>query len=141
MVEHFHDDEVFAKSNFVGESDATDKELFISGYRYRNGKPIEMPFAHRVPAFSQERAEDGEYLTRRKEKEAVNHPAHYNSSPSGIECIEIVRHMNFNTGSAIKYLWRAGLKDGNPSLQDLRKAVWYLQDEISRLEHEEAINE
>ena len=66
--------------------------------------------------------------------EAVNHPKHYNSHPSGIECIEIVRHHNFNTGNAIKYLWRNGLKDGNTSIQDLRKAIWYLKDEIDRLD-------
>ncbi len=33
---------------------------------------------------------------------AVDHPAHYNVHPSGIECIEVVRHHNFNVGSAIK---------------------------------------
>ena len=40
----------------------------------------------------------------------VNHPAHYTSHPSGIECIEVVRHYCFSIGNAIKYLWRAGLK-------------------------------
>ena len=73
-----------------------------------------------------------------KKKEAnqdeVNHPKHYISDPSGIECIQIVRHRNFNIGNAIKYLWRAGLKDGNSDIQDLQKAVWYIQDEIERLE-------
>jgi hypothetical protein len=69
---------------------------------------------------------------------AVEHPSHYNSHPSGIECIEIVRHMTFNTGNVFKYLWRAGLKDSAPTLQDHRKALFYLQDEITRLEKEEA---
>lgn len=64
----------------------------------------------------------------------VNHPKHYTSDPSGVECIEITRHRNFNIGNAIKYLWRAGLKDGNSDIQDLRKAVWYIEDEIKRLE-------
>lgn len=36
----------------------------------------------------------------------VSHPKHYNDHPSGIECITITRHMNFNIGNAIKYLWR-----------------------------------
>lgn len=62
---------------------------------------------------------------------SVNHPKHYNNHPSGIECIEIVRHENFNCGSAIKYIWRRGDK-GN-EIEDLEKAVWYLQDEITRL--------
>ena len=64
----------------------------------------------------------------------VNHPKHYTSDPSGVECIEITRHSNFNIGNALKYLWRAGLKDGNSDIQDLKKAVWYIQDEIKRLE-------
>ena len=65
--------------------------------------------------------------------EKVNHPQHYNTHPSGIECIDIVRHMNFNLGNAIKYIWRAGLKSNN-AIEDLRKAIWYLEDEIKRME-------
>lgn len=61
----------------------------------------------------------------------VNHPPHYTSHPSGIEAIEITRHMNFNLGNAIKYIWRAGQK-GDPT-QDLDKAMFYLADEIRRL--------
>lgn len=63
---------------------------------------------------------------------SVDHPEHYNSHPSGVECIEIVRHMNFNLGNVIKYLWRDGIKDAEVELQDLEKAAWYLQDEIAR---------
>ena len=71
--------------------------------------------------------------------DAVNHPKHY-QDPSGIECIDIVRHRNFDIGNAIKYLWRAGLKqdaDKTPiekQIEDLRKAIWYIQDEITTLE-------
>lgn len=62
----------------------------------------------------------------------MDHPDHYNAHPSGIECIEIVRHMGFNLGSALKYIWRADLKgDGN---EDLKKAIWYIQDELKRRE-------
>lgn len=64
----------------------------------------------------------------------VNHPAHYTEHPSGIECIEITRHHNFNIGNAIKYLWRAGRKDSSKTIEDLRKAVWYINDEIKKLE-------
>lgn len=60
----------------------------------------------------------------------VNHPAHYNKVP-GIECIDVVRHFNFNRGNAIKYIWRAGAK--GDEIEDLRKALWYIEDEIKRL--------
>lgn len=72
----------------------------------------------------------------------VNNPKHYNSHPSGIECIEITRHYCFSIGNAIKYLWRAGLKkeqgldDRQKQIEDLKKAIWYIQDEIKRLENE-----
>ncbi len=61
----------------------------------------------------------------------VNHPQHYTSHPSGAECIEVTRHMNFNLGNAMKYIWRCGDK-GKP-VEDLQKAIWYLNDEIKRL--------
>lgn len=64
----------------------------------------------------------------------VDHPKHYTSHPSGVECIAVTRHMSFNVGNAMKYLWRAGLKDSSPLLEDLKKARWYLDDEIKRLE-------
>ena len=67
------------------------------------------------------------------DNDPVNHPKHYTSHPSGVECIAITRHHNFNVGNAIKYLWRAGLKDSAPIIQDIDKAIWYLQDERSRL--------
>jgi len=64
--------------------------------------------------------------------DTVNHPKHYNESPSGIECIEVVRHLGFNIGNAIKYCWRAGFKAKDP-IEDLKKAIWYLEDEIGRI--------
>lgn len=78
-----------------------------------------------------------------KEREMVNHPRHYNSHPSGIECIDIVRHHNFNIGNAIKYLWRCGVKteEGmdiqDKAIEDLQKAIFYIQDEIIRLQKED----
>lgn len=62
--------------------------------------------------------------------DSVNHPRHYNSHPSGIECIDVVEHMNFNVGNAIKYLWRSDHKGG---IEDLRKAAWYIDREIERV--------
>lgn len=66
-----------------------------------------------------------------KEHDAVNHPKHYTNHPSGVECIQITRHMGFNLGNAIKYIWRADLKNG---LEDLKKAEWYIKDEIAKRE-------
>ena len=62
----------------------------------------------------------------------VNHPRHYLAHPSGIECITIIQHMNFCLGNAVKYIWRCGEK-GN-QVQDLRKAIQYLEYEIKRLD-------
>lgn len=67
----------------------------------------------------------------------VNRPKHYTSSPArcecgaGIQCIQITEHMNFCLGNAVKYIWRAGLK--GDSIEDLQKARWYIEREISRL--------
>lgn len=60
----------------------------------------------------------------------VNAPQHYRSHPSGVECIDITRHMSFNLGNAIKYIWRADLK--GDAIQDLEKARWYINDEIEK---------
>lgn len=72
--------------------------------------------------------------------EAVDHPKHYTSHPSGVECIQITEHYNFCVGNTIKYLWRAGLKEEigvkDKELEDCKKALWYLQRHISNLEKE-----
>ena len=70
----------------------------------------------------------------RKLPNNVNNPKHYTSHPSGIECIQVTEHMNFNLGNAVKYLWRTDHKKG---LEDLKKARWYINREISRLEEED----
>lgn len=72
---------------------------------------------------------------KKREFTPVN-PQHYRSHPSGVECIEITEHMNFCLGNALKYIWRAGLK--GEALEDLRKARWYVDREIARIEAEEA---
>lgn len=59
----------------------------------------------------------------------VNKPKHYTSHPSGIECIQITEHMSFTVGNALKYIWRADLKNG---IEDLEKAKWYIEREIAR---------
>lgn len=63
--------------------------------------------------------------------DVVNHPPHYTQHPSGVECITVTEHMNFCLGNAVKYIWRHSLKGG---LEDLKKARWYVDREIQRLE-------
>jgi hypothetical protein len=63
-------------------------------------------------------------------KETVNHPGHYNDHPSGVECITVAEHMGFNLGNALKYIWRADLKEN--AIEDLRKAAWYIERELQK---------
>ena len=65
-----------------------------------------------------------------KKIEGVDHPPHYTNHPSGVECIQITEHMNFCLGNAVKYIWRADLKDND--IEDLYKAKWYIEREIQR---------
>lgn len=61
----------------------------------------------------------------------VDHPVHYNRHPSGVECIDVVEHMGFNLGNAVKYIWRADLKNDDAT-EDLKKAAWYIKRELKR---------
>jgi hypothetical protein len=67
------------------------------------------------------------------EDDIVNHPPHYTTHPSGIECIDVTKHMDFCLGNAMKYLWRAGEKDETKTVEDLKKAVWYINKKIEML--------
>ena len=60
----------------------------------------------------------------------INKPPHYTSHPSGVECLTITRHMGFNLGNVIKYVWRSSLN--GQETDDLKKAIFYLNDEINR---------
>ena len=66
------------------------------------------------------------------EGDVVNQPKHYTEHPSGIECIQVTEHMGFNLGNAIKYIWRCDLK--LDAIEDLKKAKWYIDREISKRE-------
>jgi len=72
----------------------------------------------------------------------VVHPKHYNEHPSGIECIDVIEYMTLNIGTAVKYLWRTGLKqetfqdatEQESAVRDLHSAIWYIEREIERIE-------
>ena len=83
-----------------------------------------------------------EYLKIQEQfDERVEHPSHYNwfKDKCGIEVIDIARHLDFDKGNAIKYILRSGHKQekGYTSIQkeieDLKKAIWYLNDRIEQL--------
>lgn len=69
----------------------------------------------------------------KRKRSLINHPPHYKAHPSGVECIQITEWMGFCVGNAMKYLWRAGLKEGSSQLDDLRKTRWYVDREIRRI--------
>jgi len=68
-----------------------------------------------------------------QEYEYINHPEHYGKHPSGVECIDIIEHMPYNIGAAMKYIWRVGLKPKVSADEDLAKAIWYIERERERL--------
>jgi len=64
----------------------------------------------------------------------VNHPSHYADGWSnGAEVIDITENLNFNRGNAVKYIARAGRKDAMKTVEDLKKARWYIDRELKRL--------
>lgn len=75
-----------------------------------------------------------------KSKDSVNHPAHY--TDGNIEVIDFIedKKLGFNLGNTVKYISRAGKKDPTKTIEDLRKAQWYLNREINRLEKQEEMD-
>lgn len=123
------------EAGVIGESDEDYSDEGYSEYEFGNTEDDEEEYC-----FSKEleKVLNGDFTSNinfdvGNKEEMVNHPKHYNSDLSGVECIEVARYRNFNVGSALKYLWRCGLKNGNSDIQDLEKAVWYLNDEIKSL--------
>ncbi len=68
--------------------------------------------------------------------EQINHPAHYGGEENPYEAIKVIEawDLGFNDGNAVKYIARAGKKDPAKRIEDLRKAAWYLNREIEKLE-------
>lgn len=90
-------------------------------------------FSRSVYADDAESVTGGWYKQIATPDDPVNHPSHYTSHKSGVECIQITRHMGYNVGSVMAYMWRAGIKDPETKKEDLQKAVFHLQDEINQL--------
>lgn len=68
----------------------------------------------------------------------VNHPAHYGGADNAYEAIKVIEawNLDFCLGNVIKYISRAGKKEGNSLIQDLEKAKWYLERRIQELKDE-----
>jgi len=66
----------------------------------------------------------------------VNHPQHYGGEDNPYEVIKIIEalEMDFHIGNTFKYIARAGKKETDKELQDLKKALWYLQRKIELIE-------
>ena len=79
-----------------------------------------------------------------QKEDKVNSPSHYNwlKKLAGVEVIDITRHLDFDLGNAVKYILRAGRKteegydNRSKTVEDLKKAVWYINDKIKTLENE-----
>ena len=135
------------------------KELDVSEVRNSDNE-----VAHRNITIPKDEAEDAERVNildaiaesktkalqeyepvQQKQDEKVSHPSHYTwlKELCGIEVIDIARHLDFDMGNALKYLLRAGKKseegysDKEKEIQDLKKAVWYINDKIKMLEEDE----
>ena len=68
--------------------------------------------------------------------EQVNHPSHYGGADNPYEAIKVIEawQLGFSLGNAVKYISRAGKKDPEKTLEDLKKAKWYLDREIQNIE-------
>ena len=97
---------------------------------------LESFLQHKKMEWKPSMGEDLEFkLNIDKENNNVNHPSHYTwlKELCGIEVLDITRHLDFNTGNAIKYLLRAGRKDPKKTIEDLEKAIFYIKDKINML--------
>ncbi len=65
----------------------------------------------------------------------IDHPDYYNWF--NIECADVIEHFGYNLGAAIKYIWRNGRKDSDTQIDDLKKAIWYLNREINKINKEQ----
>lgn len=110
-----------------------------NGHKVKYTPEILEDTEHFAPTF--ETSAKPEVVVEKKEEDMVNHPSHYTwlKEKCGIEVIDITRWLDFNIGNAVKYLLRAGhkseqgLSEKEKTIQDLEKAVWYINDKISQL--------
>lgn len=117
-------------------------EIFAESYKYssyRDRQKLESFLRNEKMKWEPSMGENLEFkLNIDKENDNVNHPSHYTwlKELCGIEVLDITRHLDFNTGNAVKYLLRAGRKDPKKTIEDLEKAIFYIKDKINMLKNE-----
>lgn len=134
-------DNVFCQK--IPKSNWAQNTIIVGGSRSGNKRNLMNSWYHckiRNPEYENNVEQSNE--SANKKTEQVSHPSHYAwlKDLCGVEPLDICRHLDFNTGNAIKYLLRKDKVDGNKTktekrIEDLRKAVFYIQDEIKLLEH------
>lgn len=134
-------DNVFCQE--ILKSNWAQNTIIVGGSRSGNKRNLMNSWYHckiRNPEYENNVEQSNE--SANKKTEQVSHPSHYAwlKDLCGVEPLDICRHLDFNTGNAIKYLLRKDKVDGNKTktekrIEDLRKAVFYIQDEIKLLEH------
>lgn len=134
-------DNVFCQE--ILKSNWDQNTIIVGGSRSGNKRNLMNSWYHckiRMPEYENNVEQSNE--SANKKTEQVSHPSHYAwlKDLCGVEPLDICRHLDFNTGNAIKYLLRKDKVDGNKTktekrIEDLRKAVFYIQDEIKLLEH------
>ena len=128
---------------FIGDNNYPELQNFVKGNEYYSPEDGKISVGTDIIEIDCKGAfiECDHYI---KNDNKVEHPSHYTwlKNLCGIEVIDITRHMNFNLGNVIKYVLRAGHKsekgysDKEKQIEDLKKAKFYINDEIKRLENE-----
>lgn len=122
----------FASASFHGPDGIELHDVFGKSVVYRIDNLEEFRHSIRMQV-SLPRGGDEPGATHSDSK--VDHPAHYGGKDNPYEAIRVIRawRLGFALGNAVKYIARAGKKSGESAVDDLRKAVWYLQNEIDEL--------
>lgn len=133
----------YAFSQAVPRCNLAQNAIIVGGSRSGNKMNLMNSWYHgklNIPQYENNVEQPNESASKKTEQ--VSHPSHYAwlKDLCGVEPLDICRHIDFNTGNAIKYLLRKDKVDGNKTktekrIEDLRKAVFYIQDEIKLLEH------
>ena len=119
---------------YAGKEGFVTDRVTVSGQQFMrlDGSDIDWAFDSIRPVELVEAADVAQEEAN-EASDAIN-PAHYQGFSNGAQVIDITEHLNFNRGNAVKYLARAGAKDPAKEIEDVKKAIWYAQRELVRLE-------